>query len=144
MTRAKTGGTAPPLRVTRWQIVQRGLLHRCPNCGGDTVFRGLFKTNARCERCGFLVEREEGFFIGAMAINYAIAALPLIVVFVLVFMNRIGVPLAIGIVIGWGTIVPILFYRSSKSLWMALVYFFDPRALPANQAGDNRPDASAS
>jgi uncharacterized protein (DUF983 family) len=143
MTRAKTGGAAP-LRVTRRQIVQRGLLHRCPNCGGDTVFRGLFRTNARCKRCGFLVEREEGFFIGAMAINYAVTALPLIVVFVLVFMNRISVPLAMTIVIGWGIIVPIVFYRSSKSLWMMLVYLFDPRALPANQSGDDRPEVGSS
>lgn len=133
MTLGKTTGKAMPLRVTRRRILLRGLLHRCPNCGGDTIFRGLFRTNERCERCGFLVEREEGFFLGAMAINYAVTALPLIAVFVLVFMSRISVPLAMGIVIGWGIIVPIIFYRSSKSLWMMLVYFFEPRALPANQ-----------
>src|SRR6266511_2793430 len=90
------------LRVTRWQIVKRGLLHRCPNCGGDTMFRGVFKTNERCERCGFLVEREEGFFVGAMGINYAVAVLPLIVVFMLVFMGSISVPLAMAIVVAWG------------------------------------------
>ena len=122
-----------PLTVTRRDIVIRGLLHRCPNCGGRTVFRGLFKTNKRCERCGFLIEREEGFFLGAMAINYAIVAFPMVVPFVLLIMGRISVPLALAILIPWGVLVPVLFYRTSKALWMMLVYLCIPHLLPANQ-----------
>jgi len=74
--------------VTRLDIVIRGLQHRCPNCGGNGVFRGLFKTNKRCDRCNFLIEREDGFFLGAMALNYAAGAFPLVIVFVLVFTLR--------------------------------------------------------
>jgi len=122
--------------VSRWDILVRGLLHRCPNCGGDTVFRGLFATNSRCARCGFLIEREEGFFLGAMALNFAVGAFPLIIVFVLVFMEKISATLAMAIVVVWGALVPILFYRSSKSLWMMLVYLCIPQKLPANQPPD--------
>jgi uncharacterized protein (DUF983 family) len=119
--------------VTRLDILVRGLLHRCPNCGGDGVFRGLFKTNVRCDRCNFLVEREDGFFLGAMALNFAAAAFPLVIVFVLVFMERISAPPAMAIVIVWGLIVPVLFYRTSRSLWLMLVYLCIPNQLPANQ-----------
>ena len=119
--------------VTRLDILIRGLLHRCPNCGGNGVCRGLFKTNVRCDRCNFLVEREDGFFLGAMALNFAAGAFPLVIVFVLVFMEKISVPLAMGIVVAWGLIVPILFYRTSRSLWMMLVYLCVPTHLPANQ-----------
>jgi len=124
--------------VTRRDIVVRGLLHRCPNCGGRTVFRGLFKTNERCARCDFLVEREDGFFLGAMAINYAVTALPMVPIFVLVFMEAISVPVAIAVVAVWALVVPVLFYRSSKSLWMMLVYLVTPQELPANKAAARR------
>ena len=119
--------------VTRLDILIRGLLHRCPNCGGNGVFRGLFKTNVRCDICNFLVEREDGFFLGAMALNFAAAAFPLVIVFVLVFMERISAPPAMAIVIVWGLIVPVLFYRTSRSLWLMLVYLCIPGQLPANQ-----------
>jgi uncharacterized protein (DUF983 family) len=128
--------------VTRFDILVRGFLHRCPNCGGNGVFRGLFHTNERCSICNFLVEREDGFFLGAMAINFAVAALPMVIIFVLVFMEKISVPLAMGIVIVWGLIVPVVFYRMSRSLWMMLVYLCIPTQLPANQPcgkeGDER------
>lgn len=126
------------LRVTRRDIIMRGLLLRCPNCGASGVFRGLFHVNTRCENCGFLVQREEGFFLGAMALNYAVAALPFIPIFVLVFMDKISVPLALAICIGWGLIVPIAFYQMSKSLWMMLVYLVIPQRLPANQTEAER------
>ena len=119
--------------VTRRDIIVRGILHRCPNCGANGVFRGLFTTNKRCTNCGFLVEREDGFFLGAMALNYAAAAFPLVIIFVLVFMDRISVPLAMTVAIAWGVLVPVLFYRTSKSLWMMLVYLVIPQRLPANQ-----------
>ncbi|MGE0541917.1 MAG: DUF983 domain-containing protein [Dehalococcoidia bacterium] len=119
--------------VSRFDILKRGLRHRCPNCGADGVFRGLFHTNVRCDRCNFLVEREDGFFLGAMALNFAAAAFPMVIVFVLVFMEAISVPLAMVIVIVWGLIVPVLFYRTSRSLWMMLVYLCIPQQLPANQ-----------
>jgi uncharacterized protein (DUF983 family) len=121
--------------VTRLDVLIRGLLHRCPNCGGNGVFRGLFKTNVRCDRCNFLVEREDGFFLGAMALNFAAGAFPMVIIFALVFMERISVPLAMAIVIAWGLIVPIIFYRTSRSLWMMLVYLCIPTQLPANQKG---------
>jgi uncharacterized protein (DUF983 family) len=127
-----------PLAVTRRQIVWRGLTLRCPNCGGNGVFRGLFHVNERCTRCGFLVQREEGFFLGAMALNYAAAAFPLVPIFVLVFMEKISVPLALAVCIGWGLIVPVAFYQMSRSLWMMMVYLAIPQRLPANQSDAER------
>jgi uncharacterized protein (DUF983 family) len=113
-------------------------LLRCPNCGRNGVFRGLFKVNERCEQCGFLVQREEGFFLGAMALNYAAAAFPLVPIFVLVFMEKISVPLALAICLVWGLVVPVLFYNPSRSLWMMMVYLAMPGKLPANQSAAER------
>jgi uncharacterized protein (DUF983 family) len=138
MAASSTKPVKRPMAVTRGDIIVRGLLHRCPNCGGDGVFRGLFGTNPRCTRCGFLVEREDGFFLGAMALNFGAAAFPLIIVFVLIAMDRISVPLALAITFAWGLIVPVIFYRTSKSLWMMLVYLAVPHQLPANQDPERR------
>ena len=124
--------------MSRGDIIVRGLLFRCPNCGGNGVFRGLFKVNERCTRCGFLIQREEGFFLGAMALNYAAAAFPLVPVFVLVFMEKLSVPVALAICVAWGLIVPVLFYQMSKSLWMMMVYLVVPQRLPANQSESER------
>ena len=62
------------MKVSRAQIVTRGLTHCCPNCGGHTMFRAgtLFRINKECSACGFRFERnnDEGFFLGSMSLNY--------------------------------------------------------------------------
>ena len=120
----------PP--VSRGTILSRGLRHRCPNCGSPKAFHGLFKVEDRCPVCGFLILREEGFFVGAMALNFFAATVPMVIVFVLLFLERISVPLAVAILVAWGVLVPILFYQTSKSLWLTLFYVTHPQHLPAN------------
>ena len=62
------------MKVTRAQIVARGLTNRCPNCGGHTLFRAgtLFEVNAECPNCGLKIERDEGFFLGSLSLNYGV------------------------------------------------------------------------
>ena len=62
------------MKVTRLQIVGRGLRNRCPNCGGATLFRrgAWFEVNKACPACGLQIERDEGFFIGSMSLNYGV------------------------------------------------------------------------
>ena len=61
-------------KVTRVQIVARGLTNRCPNCGAKTLFKAgkLFETNKKCAACGFTIEREndEGFYLGSASLNF--------------------------------------------------------------------------
>ncbi len=127
-----------PLRVTRWQIVARGLTNRCPNCGGRTLFRPgfSFTVNAECPSCGLKIERDndEGFFIGSMSLNYgATLVFFLTPVAVLAYNNVIGSTAAI-VLAGIGALgVPVLLYRSSRSWWLMNYYIFLPRQLPANR-----------
>jgi len=59
------------INVTRLQIVARGLTNRCPNCGGRTLFKPgtFFQVNKRA-RVRLAIERDEGFFLGSMSLNY--------------------------------------------------------------------------
>jgi uncharacterized protein (DUF983 family) len=127
------------LRVTRGQIVARGLTNRCPNCGGRTLFQAgsFFRVNPLCPRCGLPIERDEGFFIGSMSLNYGFTIVVFLApIMILAYDGVIGTTLA-TVVGGIGAIaVPALFYRSSRSWWLMNYYFFLPHQLPANQGAD--------
>jgi len=124
------------VKVTRLQIVARGLTNRCPNCGGRTLFQPgkLFDIAPECPRCGLRIERDEGFFLGSMSLNYGFTIVVFLTpILILAFHGKIG-PTAAIVTGGIGAIlVPILFYRSSRSWWLMNYYFFLPQHLPANQ-----------
>ena len=121
------------MNVTPGQIIARGLTHRCPNCGQRTLFRGWLRANHECPNCGLALEKEEGFFLGSLAINYGITAVPLVFVFVLIFTDRISVPVAMLGALVWCLLFPLLFFHTAKSLWLMLYYLSAWRELPANQ-----------
>jgi DNA-directed RNA polymerase subunit RPC12/RpoP len=123
------------MKVTRVQIVARGLTNRCPNCGGRTLFKAgtLFEVNEACPQCGLKIERDEGFFLGSLSLNYGVTLVGfLLPVMLLAYFDVIGGTLAM-ILAGVGAIlVPALFYRSSRSWWLMNYYLVLPRHLPAN------------
>lgn len=118
------------------QIVARGLTHRCPNCGGRTLFRAgtLFQVNAACPACGLPIERDEGFFLGSMSLNYGFTVVCFLVPVLLLYIrHRLG-GVAAGVLAGAGALlVPALFYRSSRSWWLMNYYLVLPQHLPANR-----------
>lgn len=132
------------MKVTRVQIVARGLTNRCPNCGERTLFKAgtLFEINRACPSCGLRIERDEGFFLGSLSLNYGVTLVCfLLPVLVLAYNKIIGTNTAI-VLAGVGAIlVPALLYRSSRSWWLMNYYFFLPLHLPANKpkpvAGDD-------
>ncbi len=114
-----------------WMILKRALLLRCPRCGKGKVFRRWFTTYERCSVCQFVFEREEGFYTGAMAVNLIVSEL-LITAFVIPFslwaaLNP-GVPfIPLLIVLSpLPVLLPFLFFRHTKSLWIGMVYWLDP------------------
>ncbi|HZZ18417.1 MAG TPA: DUF983 domain-containing protein [Opitutaceae bacterium] len=123
------------MKVTRLQVVSRGLRNRCPNCGEATIFKdgSMFEVNKACSSCGLLFERDEGFFIGSMSLNYGVTLTLFITpVLILAYKGVVGTTLAI-VLAGVGSIgFPILFYRSSRSWWLMQYYLLFPHHLPAN------------
>jgi uncharacterized protein (DUF983 family) len=47
---------------------------RCPRCREGKLFRGWLTMNDPCPVCNLLLEREEGYFFGAMYFSYGLAA----------------------------------------------------------------------
>ena len=126
------------MKVSKLQVVARGLTNRCPNCGNRTLFKqgSMFELNKVCPVCGLKIERDEGFFLGSMSLNYGITIIFFLVpVMLLAYWDVIGTNTAIALA-GVGAIgFPMLFYRSSRSWWLMQYYFFFPQHLPANRDG---------
>ena len=125
------------MKVTRGQILVRGLTHRCPNCGERTLFKPgtLFQLNKVCPACGFRFERDndEGFFLGSMSLNYGVTLVGFLTpVMLLAFFKVIPVRAAIIAACVGAIVFPALFYRSSRSWWLMNYYIFLPHHLPAN------------
>lgn len=85
------------------------------------MFSGPFKMHERCEACGFKYEREPGYFLGSIYVNYGLTALLLIFAWVTL---RFGV----GVESKWllaGLLVfciafQTFFFRYARALWLAM------------------------
>lgn len=111
-------------------VLIRGLLLRCPNCGKGKLFRRFFTMYDRCQVCGWRYEREEGYWTGAIAINLvvtelliALVAVPLAIVLA---MNNEPITLLVAIGLPLPFVLPFLFFRHAKSLWMSIDFMVHP------------------
>jgi uncharacterized protein (DUF983 family) len=108
-----------------FRVLIRGLRKRCPRCGYRRIFDGFFALKARCPSCDLRFEREEGGFLGAIALNYLVAiGFWLVVLGVGVALTVPVVPVAplLAMSIGVLTAVPVWFYPRSKTLWAAIEF----------------------
>jgi hypothetical protein len=97
------------------------------------VWGGAFKLRERCPRCALLFAREEGFWLGAYVINFGVSeglVGVMLMVFLFVKVNNPDVPLAPWLIVGaaMGTLLPIAFYKSSRTIWAAIDLAMNPES----------------
>ncbi len=95
----------------------------CPECGIGKLFEKGFRMYSHCPNCGLKYEREQGYFIGAMYINYGATVLLIFPGYFIVSLLT-SVPNILNISF-WcliSGIFPTFFYRYSKSLWLNIDY----------------------
>ena len=123
------------------QVLAAALRLRCPRCRVGALFRGAFSMNARCPVCGLIIEREQGYFVGAMYVNYAVTV-GLACSGFLLLDHYATIPLRRQLLL-WGTFAaafPVLFFRHARSLWLAINHIFNPPAPAAvRKAPDGKP-----
>jgi ABC-2 type transport system ATP-binding protein len=91
------------------------------------MFHGLFRMQPECPTCGLKFEREPGYFLGAIYINYAATVGCMLAgFFALDYFVNLSLTYQIIVWSSFGVVFPILFYRYSKSLWLCLDYLFSP------------------
>ncbi len=129
------------MKVTRSDILVRGLTQRCPNCGGRTLFRAgsWLQMNDLCPACGFNLAGagDEGFYLRSTSLNFGVTVtcylFPLVL---LAYFTSMRVQTAEVLAVAGTLIIPVLIYRPSRSWGLMNYYIFFPEALPANRAGD--------
>ncbi len=108
-------------------MVVRGLVGRCPLCGGGGLFVRWFTLRERCPTCGLRFDRkpEEAFFLGAYTLNLGLVLSLLCIdlfLYGLAEGDVIGVPpwtLVVGAVV-IAVVIPLLGYPASKTTWSAI------------------------
>jgi uncharacterized protein (DUF983 family) len=105
--------------------LRRALRLRCPICGARGIFRGLVMREA-CPMCGFAFEREPGYWTNAATMNFMISGgLVLLIVGPLVF-TGLPVPLILAISLLLAAVVPLLWFRHFKAIWLAIDLHVNP------------------
>jgi len=135
-------GNGHPRRLSRFGAMLR---MRCPRCLRGKLFRGLMDMWERCPQCGFLFEREEGYFTGAMYAS-TIITLPLVfLIFLIGWLFSSKTLLAAEILLVVTTLVTLplipLIFRYSRTLWLYFDWTFGPDAGTEGRSGteDFRP-----
>src|SRR5579863_4757769 len=120
--------------ISFWTLLTRALLVRCPRCGKGKLFRRWLTMYERCPVCQLVYEREEGFYTGAWALNLVISELLVaaftIVVAIWAAMHP-GTALIPIVVVGalLAILVPLVFFRHSRSVWIGMNYWLNPPEL---------------
>src|SRR6266481_9960635 len=69
------------LRPSLKLIVRRAAHWRCPNCGRGRLFRGVFRMLLSCPECGLSYFPEQGYYLGAMIIDYVVTTACVVTIF---------------------------------------------------------------
>ena len=122
--------------------VRNGLLLRCPACRREPIFTGLFRMHPACPRCGCPLEREAGYFIGAIYINYAATVAIAVPGFLLLdAFTGMTINQQLALWVPFAIIFPLLFFHHSRSLWLVLDHLFNPAIslynVPSQKSSNN-------
>jgi uncharacterized protein (DUF983 family) len=105
------------------ELALRALRLRCPRCGLTPLYRSRFTMEERCRACALRFEAEQGYFVGAIYLNYA-ATVAVALGGVLLIDTAVGLTLTQQLVLGIavGLLAPPLFFRHARSVWLAFGY----------------------
>jgi uncharacterized protein (DUF983 family) len=138
---------AEPLLARAARITGRGVRLRCPRCGATPLFPGVapdaapvgrrrrmrrwltawFVMQPQCLLCGLRYERAQGYFVGAIYINYAVTVTIAVGgYFLLRAWMDLSTAAQFAIWVPFLLLFPLWFFRWSRSLWLALMCLLNP------------------
>ena len=108
-------------------MIGRGVRLRCPRCGVGRLYHRPFAMHASCDHCGLKFEREQGYFVGAIYVNYAATVLIAIPgFFILDAFTNMTVHQQLTVWIPFAVVFPLVFFHHSRSLWLVLDHLLNP------------------
>src|SRR6266481_5458752 len=109
------------------RVLARAARLRCPRCGGTRLFQSWFTMARSCALCGLVFERAQGYFVGAIYINYAVSSVIAVGgFFVLWAWFELPNRWQFAILVPFLIVFPLWFFRYSRSFWLAIEYLVNP------------------
>ncbi len=115
--------------MARWKDILR---ERCPRCREGRIFRGsplrgMLSVHERCPVCGLRFEREQGYFLGAMYVSYALS-IPPVALLALLFWWAAHWPYDVAILAAFVAYLPAAPFvaRLARVLWIHIDRGVDP------------------
>lgn len=115
--------TSTQLGVSNSKMLWRGLLRRCPACGGKKTHRSYATMLDQCPQCSLRFERIFGHSIGYIGLNTVVT---FSVTFAVLLVGSIAtqpdipvIPLLIATLLSAG-VLPLLFLPSAHTMWTAI------------------------
>jgi uncharacterized protein (DUF983 family) len=100
---------------------------RCPRCAIGALYKKPFRMRDECPECGLKLEREQGYFVGAIYINYAATiAMAVPGFFLLDIFFKLPIEQQLWIWVPFAMIFPLIFFHHSRALWLVLDFLFNP------------------
>ncbi len=88
---------------------------------------GRFTMARSCALCGLVFERAQGYFVGAIYLNYAATALIVMGGYLTLWRLTTLSPAAqLALWVPVAIVFPLWFFRYSRSFWLALEYALNP------------------
>lgn len=120
-----------------------GVLHaKCPICHEGEVFVSkkmynlkLFdKMHAKCASCGHKFEIEQGYWIGAMYVSYALTVFFSVLTFLITYLiyPNASSALYIGLISSVVVLLAPFTYRLSRLIWMNMFSKYNPNKAKKN------------
>lgn len=120
--------------ITRSQVIARGLLCGCPNCGERGLLKSWFRLRPACAGCGMDLSKSDGFYTGTTSIGYVASILCVILPVALVG-HRHG--LSVGLIVALcmlGSLAFVVLLYPVMLCWMVMAYHVAlPEELPGNR-----------
>src|SRR4051794_15743536 len=108
-----------PVRNRYTTIVGRALRLRCPRCGQGKLFSGWFTMPSECSSCGLIFQREPGFFLGSIYVNYGLTAVIVTAGYFIGFFSGVDSRVLLWTLTAFCVLFPMWFFRYARSLWLA-------------------------
>lgn len=97
---------------------------RCPKCQSGELFGGWFRMNVCCGKCGMNFYREQGYYTGAMFINWFFAVFLIAPVWVVLLYLEVPFWMTMTVTLLLLVICAPLFFQYSRTIWLYIDYTF--------------------
>lgn len=121
-------------------VLSRCARLKCPACGGASIVARPFHIAHSCPACDALFKREDGFFVGAIAVSVVTTEAVILFIYVLslLFYRGDDEQAMLGVLFAVAVVFPLAFYHHGWSVWLAFDHLVEGLPKHAEQRGDEQ------